>query len=239
MNAQHPHSGRLIIVEDDEDLRASIVKYLELKGYDVTGVGTALDFYSAVAVHRYAVAILDLALPDQDGLVISKYIRANTSMRILMLTARTTVEDRLAGYESGADVYLVKPVDFRELTASIINLLNRAEAEGFTATDAPHPADERWTLNTKEWMLITPEAVQVRLTSKEYIFLSVLLASKNNIVSREDLLNSLDYSLNESGNRSLESLVYRLRKKISPRLETPIKTASGSGYTFSSQLYAV
>jgi len=228
-------SKRIIIVEDDEDLRDSIIKYLQLKGYEVTGVGTALDFYAEVAAGNYAVAILDLALPDQDGLVISQFIRSNSAMRILMLTARTSVEDRLAGYESGADVYLLKPVDFRELAASLENLFSRlddSQGVGPSPVSRDEPDKVQWRLSREDWLLLSPQGESVKLTSKEYLFLSALTAEPGGIVSREELLNTLCYTPNESGNRSLESLVYRLRKKISSSLDTPIKTASGSGYTF-------
>jgi DNA-binding response OmpR family regulator len=239
MSKNATDAKRIIIVEDDSDLRDSIIKYLRLKGYDVTGVGTALDFYAEVAADNYAVAILDLALPDQDGLVISQYIRSNTGMRILMLTARTSVEDRLAGYESGADVYLLKPVDFRELAASLENLFGRIDASHGTGGFPPkeHRADKcQWRLNREDWLLLSPENESVKLTSKEYIFLSALAKEPGCIVSRDELLSLLEYPATESANRSLESLVYRLRKKISPTLDTPIKTASGSGYIFSSPI---
>jgi DNA-binding response OmpR family regulator len=202
----------------------------------VTGVGTALDFYAEVAADNYAVAILDLALPDQDGLVISQYIRSNTGMRILMLTARTSVEDRLAGYESGADVYLLKPVDFRELAASLENLFGRLERDASSSITGNKMEKGYWRLNGEDWALESPEGDVMKMTSKEYQFLYALAEASGQIVSREELLKILGYALNESSNRSLESLVYRLRKKISPTLDTPIRTASGSGYTFTSPL---
>jgi len=236
MTQLQARSRRIIIVEDDEDLRDSIIKYLQLKGYDIHGVGSALDFYAEVSTHPYSIAILDLALPDQDGLVIAKYIRANTDMRILMLTARTTVEDRLSGYESGADVYLVKPVDFRELAASLESLFGRLEADPSPAIKATGADKGHWTLNNEDWTLESPESDSVKLTSKEHQFLLALSDAAGSIVSRKKILTTLDYPMNESSKRSLESLVYRLRKKISPTLQTPIKTASGSGYSFSSHL---
>lgn len=227
------NAPQVIIVEDDDDLRESIIEYLKLSGIAVAGVGTALEFYQAIAIKKYAIAILDLALPDQDGLVLSRYVRANTTMRILMLTARTSVEERLAGYESGADFYLLKPVDFRELAATIKNLLQRIPAmEAEASRDNP----EKWLLVQKEWALVTPDGEALKLTSKEYAFLRCLANNHGHVVSREHLLDTLDYENNESGNRALESLVYRLRKKISPELDAPIKTATGEGYSFSSLL---
>lgn len=240
MNSPSADPRKIIIVEDDEDLRASIIKYLQLKGFDVVGVGRALDFYAEVSATPYSIAILDLALPDQDGLVISKYLRANTSMRIVMLTARTTLEDRLAGYESGADAYLVKPVDFRELAASLVSLFGRLDTDGAANRESSsRPQLKGWRLQKEDWVLTPPDGQSVKLTSKEFLFLNTLAEHSESIVSREVLLSELGYPVNESSNRSLESLVYRLRKKISTTLDTPIKTASGSGYTFSCDIECV
>ncbi|ABB23887.1 response regulator transcription factor [Pelodictyon luteolum] len=229
-------SRRVIIVEDDHDLRESIIKYLKLKGFDVVGVGTALNFYAEVAASAYAVAILDLALPDQDGLVIAKFIRANSRMRILMLTARMTLDDRLAGYESGADIYLVKPVDFRELAASLESLFGRIGEDVHEASVEHACGPERWLLSKERWLLLCPDGNSVKLTAKEYLFLSCLAEFPGLVISRADLLSSLGYPHTESSNRSLESLVYRMRKKVSPTLDTPIKAVSGEGYTFCSPI---
>jgi len=153
-----------------------------------------------------------------------------------MLTARTSVEDRLAGYESGADVYLVKPVDFRELAASLESIFGRLELDASSAITINKAVKGHWRLNGEDWTLESPEGDLVKMTSKEYQFLYALAEASGHIVSREELLPILGYAINESANRSLESLVYRLRKKISTELDTPIKTASGSGYTFSAPI---
>jgi len=236
MHQPHSDCSRIIIVEDDQDLRESILQFLTLKGFDVTGVGSAIEFYGEIIKKPYCIAILDLSLPDQDGLVLSGYLRANTGIRILMLTARSSLEERLAGYESGADFYLVKPVDFRELAASLSSMIQRMEAAGEESVHGIGSGTDHWLLVKKEWLLLTPQGDEVKLTAKEYSFLNCLSADPSNIVSREMLLDSLGYQQNLSGHRALESLVYRLRKKISPDLDTPIKTASGSGYTFSSDI---
>jgi DNA-binding response OmpR family regulator len=244
-------AGRVIIVEDDADFRDSIVKYLGNRGLDITGVGSAIEFYREVSSARFELAILDLALPDQSGIVLSQYLRANTRMRIVILTAKTSPDERLAGYEAGADLYMVKPVDFRELYATVASLLGRMHE--FPADDTgvlqpqeqprtqqqhqPESQEEAWTLARRNWLLMAPSGEQIKLTSKEYLFLGCLAADQSAIVPRETLLKSLGYENSEYGNRALESLIYRLRKKISPTLDTPIKTASGSGYTFTSPLH--
>jgi len=223
----------VIVVEDDKDLRNSIIKYLQLKGFDVTGVGTALAFYSKVAVKEYHVAILNLTLPDQDGHIIAKYIRANTSMRIIMLTSKAACEDRLVGYESGADVCLVKPADLRVLAASLFNIFNRLGAGPPDGSDKQISSNGcSWLLSREKWTLSDPDGDSKSLTSKEFSFLRLLGEAKGNIVSRDELLAALEYPLTQSAHSALESLVYRLRKKISITQDTPIKTASGFGFSF-------
>lgn len=237
MEQQSVTAGRVIIVEDDADFRDSIVKYLRNRGLDITGVGSAIEFYREVSAAHYELAILDLALPDQSGIVLSQYLRANTRMRIIILTAKTSLEERIAGYDAGADVYMVKPVDFRELYATASSLLGRMH-EASTATITPQPPQAlEWKLGRSDWSLITPSGGHLKLTSKEYAFLDCLAGDQQAIVPRETLLNALGYESSEYGNRALESLIYRLRKKISPTLDTPIRTASGSGYTFTSPLH--
>ena len=114
--------------------------YLTLAGHTIYGVGSALQFYQQIATENYALTVLDVGLPDQNGLVLTEYLRNNTEMRIILLTARASLDDRLVGYSSGADVYLVKPVDFQELSASITNILGRLNA--FPAPDKNTSAEK-------------------------------------------------------------------------------------------------
>lgn len=225
---------RTVVIDDDDDYRDSLVKYLRRKGYDVTAIGSAVEFYEIITRNVYDVAIIDIGLPDQDGLLISSYLRAHTTTRIVIVSGRASVEDRLRGYESGAGVYLVKPVDFREI-ASVAAALMQSDFSRKKIADGQKMKNqtEKWILKVDEWMLITPEERTLRLTAKEYMLLERLAKEpERGIVSREALLRLLDYQKNKYGNHSLESLVYRLRKKISPSLETPIKTANTIGYSF-------
>ena len=119
---------RIIIVEDDRDLLENMVKYLTLCGYEVTGAASAREFYYHLSRQTYLLAVLDIGLPDQSGLVLAEYVRNNTNMWIIMLTARSTLDDKLAGLKSGADFYLVKPIDCSELAATITNLFARLDA---------------------------------------------------------------------------------------------------------------
>ncbi len=242
-NTQSCTQGRIIIAEDDRDLCESIVKYLTLTGYDVTGVGSALELYQQVSTSNYSIAILDIGLPDQSGLVLAEYLRNNTDMRIIIMTARSMLDDKLAGYNSGADIFIVKPVDIRELAASISSLLGRINCDAHTEScekrhlKLVNSEREEWRLVGSKWQLTTPCGREIKLTSKEIEFLNFLISSKKKVAARLELLKHLEYLNNEYGNRSLESLVNRLRRKISDVCENcPIQTNHGVGYSFSAAI---
>jgi DNA-binding response OmpR family regulator len=232
MKYENQQPDRIIVVEDDDEFRQLLVRNLVVSGYAVKGVASALEFYKEIGKEEFDLAILDIGLPDQNGYILADYLRKNTAMRIVILSARSMIEERLDGYKSGADVYLVKPVDFRELNASIENLLKRRELrepaeEADTVTEG-----QSWKLVQCEWALYTPSGEKVKLTTKEYEFLSCLSMQESRIATRLQLLKLLEYPNNQYGGRALESLVHRLRRKISETEESPIRTAHGTGYCF-------
>ena len=234
--------SQIIFVDDEPSFRSVILKYLQRKGYQVTEVGSAIDFYREFERQQYALAIIDVGLPDQSGLVLTKYVRENSSTRILLLSGDTSPETKIEGYEAGADQFLTKPVNFRLLDAAVANLIARAarQADGssevLTSKAEEKSCSHSWRLLTEGWALVTPSGEKLHLTGKEYAFIHKLLETPNAPVSRTVLLKELGYPHDEHGNRSLESLIYRLRKKISPTLETPIKTFNGSGYIFTAKI---
>ena len=153
---------RIIIVEDDSDLLENMVKYLTLAGYEVTGAASAREFYYHLSQQTYLLAVLDIGLPDQSGLVLAEYVRNNTSMWIIILTARSTLEDKLAGLKCGADFYLVKPIDCSELAATIANLFVRInETPAIPEQELLRETDTfaQWKLERNNWILITPKGV--------------------------------------------------------------------------------
>ena len=125
---------KIIIVDDDCALCEQTVEYLSLSGFDVVGVGSAAELYRRLAVEDFAIIVLDVRLPDEDGLSIATHIRKSRNVGIIMATASGETADRILGYEAGADLYLTKPIDFKELVAAVNNLTQRAESEnGFMA----------------------------------------------------------------------------------------------------------
>jgi DNA-binding response OmpR family regulator len=210
--------------------------------YEVTSVGSAIDFYKEFTRKSFAVAIIDIGLPDQNGFILSKYVRINSATHIILLTGDTSIEARIVGYEAGADHFLTKPFNFRVLDAALGSTLMRVAEHNAVLSDKAAIKPENsgdshlWVVRTEEWNLITPGSQKIQLTSKELAFIHALAEAPNAPVSRNALLDKLGYTHDEFGNRSLESMIYRLRKKISPNLETPIKTANGSGYIFTAKI---
>jgi two-component system, OmpR family, response regulator len=230
---------RVLVVEDNHDLRESVVEGLNLAGLAAIGVGSASECYQALAGGQLNVALVDIGLPDQSGYVLANYIRANSSLAVIILTARDAVDDRVRGYDAGADLYLVKPVDCRELAAAVTSL---AQRQLVRAEPKPPPAAAGfWSLHLGSWRLAAPNGGTSELTAKEMQFLELLAATPGQPVLRETLLTRLYPRHDEYTSRSLDSLVRRLRSKIAADtgIEVPIKTAHAVGYCFSATLHTV
>ena len=244
-----PNNKQIIIVEDDNDFLDSMMEYLSLSGFEVTGVKSALEFYYSISLQHYQLVILDIGLPDQNGIILADYVRKNTDMRIIMLTALSSLESKVAAYQAGADVYLIKPIDFAELSASLHSLLGRLDTQIHTLHEQtaakrrkqtePVTNTEmmKWALSRNNWTLCTPIEGEIKLTSKEFILIESLASNPNEVVGRQDLLKILDYDNDDFGNRALDALIHRLRqKKGAANGKIPIKTAHGTGYCFSAPI---
>jgi DNA-binding response OmpR family regulator len=125
---------KVIVVDDDVDLREGLVECLRLAGFEAIGVGSALNFYQALSTTCFDVAVLDVNLPDADGYSIARFLSERTNLGIVFMTGRGRKDDRIAGFRCGADLYFVKPVSAQELSLAIANLARRLRA-------APPPAE--------------------------------------------------------------------------------------------------
>lgn len=241
---------KIIVVEDDRDFRESMVEYLSLAGIDVTGVSSALEFYNSMTRQPYQIAVLDIGLPDQNGLVLAEFIRKNTDTRIVMLTAQASLDSKISAYRSGADIYLVKPIDFAELVATIQSLLGRINADAeLEGQEQRQPVERQpartnepvgWSLLRQECCLLAPQGRKVSLTSKEFDLLEKLAASAIEVVERQALLQALAYENDELGNKALDALIHRLRrKKDELEIRIPLKTIHGVGYSFAEPIVIV
>lgn len=214
----------IIVVEDDADLRYTICAFLEAFGFDVRGAADAVAFDGLWRERPADILVLDINLPGEDGFSIAARVRAASSAGIVMMTARGRVDDRVSGFEVGADNYMVKPVVLRELVAVIKGLARRLNGS------ATEPAGEPWSLDPVEWAIVAPNSVSVPLTAAEFSVLEVLMASPGRPVTRGKLLEALG----NTNRASLDSLLSRLRRKVAPTsgLPLPIKSVRAVGYVF-------
>lgn len=221
------YSRSIILVEDEPDIRVNLADYLSRVGFDVTAVDNGLKFYHALVERPFAVAVIDLGLPDMDGMQLVQYLRNNSAMRCIILTARTSVDDRVSGYDSGADLYLCKPVDGRELAAALKRIIQRDSHDHSTAPN-------QWRLRRQQSALLTSTLSVISLTAKEFDFVRCLAGAAGETVPRAAILEALGYQNDEFSNRALESLIRRLRRKIEATCGTsPILTRHAVGYSFS------
>lgn len=224
--------GKIIVVEDDADLRNQVVTYLTMSGFDAVGVGSAADLYRQMAVESFSILVLDLRLPDEDGLSIAAHVHTHGNIGIIMVTARGDIEDRLRGREAGADVYLTKPVDLRELVAAVKSLERRLNP---VAASFPVPSAPQWRLDRESFSLTAPNNRSVPLTANEVALLNRLSSPYGVTVPRGDLLATLGYDPDDPSNRNLDAALRRLRLKVErdAGLPLPIRTVHSIGYLIS------
>lgn len=227
--------ARIAVVEDEASLRADVVEYLSACGHTVVGCedGRALD--RALAERPADLIILDINLPGEDGFSIAKRLRDHSDVGIIMLTARSVNVDRVVGLEIGADVYLVKPIELRELEAQVRSLSRRLQgAVTPQAAPPPPPSDHQWIYDQLAWALVSPEGGTAKLTANERIFVSLLVEQPGEPVSRSAIFKALGKREWDAGDRSVDSMVRRLRAKGQETLgrELPIEAVHGTGYAF-------
>ncbi|MGE4281763.1 MAG: response regulator transcription factor [Magnetospirillum sp.] len=232
---------RIIIAEDEVDLLELLQECLSLLGFETVGVGSALALFRELATGSFDIAIVDVGLPDQSGYDIAEVLSKRPDMGVIMLTARGETEDRIRGFASGADLYFVKPVDCRELGAAIHSLRRRLEGGEASVEVAPVRPGAAWTFDRTRWILRTDDAVDISLTSAEVAFLEGLLRHPGEMVSRRSLLEALGYAEDEAGNRNLEAIVRRLRRKVESVAgnKAPIQTVHSRGYLFSAAVTVI
>ena len=225
-----PH---ILLVEDDQVLSETLVESLAIHGLPVTAVGTGLDFFKTLNLHNFAVALVDLGLPDLDGYDLVSYLRDNTDLKIIVMTARDALADRVKGYGAGADLYLIKPVDIEELVAAIFSIVNRRAAP-------PLPASgEFWLLKQANWQLINPEGRHFRLSQKEFRLLVKLSVSRGAPVNRDAIMTAVYEGTEEPSSRALDALISRFRAKYAAETggTLPLQTVPSAGFVFAAPLH--
>ena len=226
----------ILVVEDDRETRSLIAKYLRNNACNVTTAGDGREMVRAMADHRVDLLILDVMLPGEDGLSLCRKVRATSQTPIIMLTARGEDIDRILGLEMGADDYLPKPFNPRELLARI-NAVLRRQAAARTASaveGATVLTFQGWRIDLRLRELRNPEGAKVAMTSAEFDLLRTLCERPGRVLSRDSLLDLTQGRATGSFERSIDVLVSRIRRKIEPNPQDPtiIKTVRSGGYLF-------
>ena len=225
---------RILIVDDDEDIRKLLEEYLRKNGFDAHAVADGPAMREALAAKPASLVVLDLMLPGEDGLSLCRQLRARSQVPVLMLTAKGDPMDRIIGLEMGADDYLAKPFDPRELVARIRSILRRAKAlPADTEINVPESFSfSGWRLDTRERNLRAPDGVVVPLSGAEYRLLLIFLQNANAVVSRDQLSNFTFGHDADPLDRTIDMQVSRLRERLRDQAREPaiIKTVRGKGY---------
>ena len=218
---------KVMLVEDEEDFRQPVSRFLTKTGMDVVGVGSAEEMNEALLHFMPDIIVLDVNLPGESGLDALLRLRTQTKTRLIMLTARGTDEDRIRGIVRGADSYLSKPVNLHELEAMIRMLWGRLQP-------VPDIAENTWTFDVERWLLISPQNQETQLSAAEYRVLYALVSTPGTPVSRDTLFEAMGRVSSGIDDRSLDVLLSRLRRKVEGSMFTlPIKSVRGIGYVFS------
>ena len=229
----------ILIVDDDAQIRQLLRDYLSGFGMSVVAVADGKAMEAAMEKGAFDLVILDLMLPGEDGLSLCRSLRAKSDIPILMLTARGEAMDRVIGLEVGADDYIVKPFEPRELVARIQTIMRRARG-GRESTISERKEIEfmGWRLNFVLRQLVSPEELVIPLSNAEFRLLTVFVEHPNRVLSREFLLDEARGRNMEIFDRSIDILVSRVRQKFNDDPRTPqlIKTVRGEGYLFDAKI---
>jgi two-component system phosphate regulon response regulator OmpR len=228
---------RVLVVDDDASIRAMLAEYLSGHGYEVLQADSGEAMRAQMAQGAPAVVLLDIGLPGEDGLTLARFLRERYRVGIIMVTGAGDVVDRVAGLEVGADDYIAKPFDPRELRARLKSLLRRLEGQGRAAASAaaePHVAVGRCLLDMRSQQLRDAAGREVPLTAMEFQLLKVFVQNPNRVLSRDQLLSLTRNREWEPFDRSIDIRIARLRRKVEedPDRPTAIRTVRGTGYMF-------
>jgi len=226
MSGKRPY--RLLMIDDDAALNSLLREYFERFGHQLKSATTAAEGRQRLRAEQPDLLILDVMLPDADGMELCRSVRAESDIPIVMLTARGDLPDRVLGLEFGADDYVPKPFEPRELVARVETLMRRARREPATRLKA---GDLELDDETRR---VSRGGREIELTSAEFELLRVLMESRGRALSREAILRRLRGREADAYDRSVDMLVSRVRGKLGDdsRSATLIKTIRGIGYQF-------
>lgn len=237
--------ARIVVVEDEPDLREAVAEYLGANGYDVLSAENAAAMRELAAVEPFQLAILDIAMPGEDGLSLGRWLRTQFPVGIIYASAAGTSIDRVVGLEMGADDYLVKPYELRELLARVRSVLRRLplqEGAKPGAQPAGQPARRLisfgyFTADLDGRAVMGADGAIIDMAKSEFDVLEVFLARPNRLLTRSAISEAIGFAEEPESSRAVDIRVMRLRKKIESDPGNPrfLRTVRGEGYIFSLQ----
>ena len=234
-----PH---ILIVEDDFASRSLLVSYFEKEGYQISETEKADDLVQRVEENKIDLVLLDINLPGKDGLTLTRELRAASRVGIILVTSKGDEIDRIVGLELGADDYVTKPFNPRELLVRAKNLLWRVREISEPQRDNGRQAHqwhfEGWSLDGSKRLLTAPDETSERLPEGEFKLLQALITNSGQVLSRDQLMDAIHDREWTPNDRSVDVLVGRLRRKLRDNPSDPhfILTAHGAGYMFAGEL---
>ena len=226
---------RIALIEDNDDLREELVFFLRSRGSDVWGASSAEDFWKRLHRNPVDIVLVDLGLPGEDGFSVIEYLNEMSGFGLIVVSARGGQPERLRGLTLGADIYMVKPVNFARLAEEIDTLWARIQGDGVSESTAPQDTapPQRWSLDASGSCLIDPAGKALRLTAQEFALLQILYRNPSQVYAKEILHDQLfEYDEHPETHR-VDVILSRLRKKAREQhFRLPIRAIFGKGVVF-------
>ncbi len=240
MNDKH-----ILVVEDEAITRAKLVGYFQHAGYRVSEAENKTQMNVVLEKHHIDLVMLDINLPDEDGLMITRNLRSHSNIGIVLVTGRTDSIDKIIGLEMGADDYVTKPFELRELLVRVKNILWRislTEQNPAAAAELEEEDDDLFRFGQCVFDIpkrkLLKNNIPVKLTKAEYDILVAFVANPSRVLSRDRLLNLIEHRVDAPNDRTIDVLVRRLRNKIEDNPKDPqiFTTIHGEGYLFAADV---
>jgi two-component system OmpR family response regulator len=243
MTAMGLKSVHILVVDDEPEVRLLLRRCFEREGYVVVEAENGEQLFRALNRHPISLITLDLGLGGEDGLEIARRVRSENNLPIVMISGKGDTIDRVVGLELGADDYITKPFQLREVLARIRAVLRRYEAGSSGSTElAEKPSEvirfDGWTLNCVRRELLKTEGVVQELTTAEFNLLELFARRPGRVLSRDNIMDLLKGAEWSPVDRTIDNLVARVRKKteVDPEVPRLIKTVRGIGYVFAGEI---
>jgi len=233
--------ARIIVVEDEPDLREAVAEYLSASGYDVATAESAAAARALFETQSFHIAILDIAMPGEDGLSLGRWLRSKTPIGIIYATAAGTALDRIVGLELGADDYIVKPYELREVLARVRSVLRRVPQPAEPQSAKAETGNRRFMnfggfqADFDGRLVIGANGAVIEMAKSEFDVLEIFLTRANRLLTRAAISEAIGFVEDPESSRAVDIRIMRLRKKIEADPANPkfLRTVRGEGYIFS------